>query len=44
MDTRFEDWKLPEIIEGKLTRYNWVVQSADGLKLGYKTDIGAFPN
>ncbi len=42
MDTRFEDWKLPEIIEGKPTRYNWVVQGVDRLKLGYKTDIGAF--
>lgn len=42
MDDRFEKWELPEIIDGKLTRYNWVVQGADGLKLGYKTDIGAF--
>jgi len=42
MDDRFEDWELPEIIDGKLTRYNWVVQGSDGLKLGYKTDIGAF--
>jgi len=42
MDARFEKWKPPEIIEGKPTRYNWVVQGVDKLKLGYKTDIGAF--
>ena len=39
---RFKDWKYPEIEEGKLTKYNWVVQHKDKLKLGYKTDIGAF--
>jgi acetyltransferase-like isoleucine patch superfamily enzyme len=39
---RFENWKYPEIEEGKLTTYNWIVQHKDKLKLGYKTDIGAF--
>ncbi len=39
---RFKDWKHPDIEEGKLTKYNWVVQHKDKLKLGYKTDIGAF--
>jgi acetyltransferase-like isoleucine patch superfamily enzyme len=34
--------EYPKIEEGKLTKYNWVVQNKDGLKLGYKTDIGAF--
>ena len=42
MDDRFDDWKYPEIEEGKPTRYNWVVQNIAGLKLGYRTDIGAF--
>ncbi|MCP3940372.1 MAG: acyltransferase [Desulfobacteraceae bacterium] len=42
MDDRFEEWKPPEIIEGVPTKYNWIVQGVDGLKLGYKTDIGAF--
>ena len=42
MSMRFKDWKYPEIEEGKLTKYNWVVQHKDKLKLGYKTDIGAF--
>ena len=39
---RFDDWQYPEIVEGKPTKYNWVVQNVGGLKLGYKTDIGAF--
>lgn len=41
-ENRFKNWKYPEIEEGKLTKYNWVVQHKDKLKLGYKTDIGAF--
>ncbi len=41
-DTRFSDWEYPEIEEGKLTKYNWVVQHVNNFKLGYKTDIGAF--
>ena len=42
MKERFEKWQYPEIKEGKLTKYNWMVQNKDGLKIGYKTDIGAF--
>ena len=42
MAERFKNWKFPKIKEGKLTKYNWLVQYADNLKLGYKTDIGAF--
>ncbi len=42
MSDRFKDWQFPEIIDGKPTKYNWVVQHKDNLKLGYKTDIGAF--
>jgi acetyltransferase-like isoleucine patch superfamily enzyme len=41
-NARFADWQYPEIEEGKPTKYNWVVQNKDGLRLGYKTDIGAF--
>ncbi len=37
-----EDWKYPEIEEGKLTEYNWIVQHKEHVILGYKTDIGAF--
>ena len=39
---RFKNWKYPEIEEGKLTKHNWLVQNKKNLKLGYKTDIGAF--
>lgn len=39
---RFDDWEHPKIEEGKLTKYNWVVQHKKKLRLGYKTDIGAF--
>lgn len=41
-EDRFENWKAPEIKEGELTKYNWLVQHKDNLELGYKTDIGAF--
>lgn len=39
---RFRSWKLPRIREGKLTRWNWMVRHANRLRLGKKTDIGAF--
>jgi acetyltransferase-like isoleucine patch superfamily enzyme len=39
---RFKKWQYPAIEEGKLTKYNWMVQHRNKLKLGYKTDIGAF--
>lgn len=39
---RFKKWKKPIIKEGKLTRWNWMVQGLSGLKLGKETDIGAF--
>jgi acetyltransferase-like isoleucine patch superfamily enzyme len=42
MKDRFKEWQYPKIKEGKLTKYNWMVQNKDGLKLGDKTDIGAF--
>jgi acetyltransferase-like isoleucine patch superfamily enzyme len=41
-EMRFKDWEYPEIEEGKPTKYNWLVQHKNRLKLGYKTDIGAF--
>ena len=37
MENRFKEWEYPKIKEGKLTKYNWMVQNKDGLKLGYKT-------
>ncbi len=39
---RFKTWHKPEIEEGKLTKWNWMVQGVSGLKLGRETDIGAF--
>lgn len=39
---RFKNWTKPKIIDGKPTKYNWIVQNLEGLVLGSKTDIGAF--
>lgn len=39
---RFKNWKHPEIEDGELTKYNWLVQHKKNLKLGKHTDIGAF--
>ncbi|MFH1391998.1 MAG: acyltransferase [Candidatus Diapherotrites archaeon] len=39
---RFKNWEMPEIEDGKLTKYNWLVQHKNGFVLGEKTDIGAF--
>lgn len=41
-DERFKNWKKPVIKEMKPTKYGWMVQHVKNLKLGYKTDIGAF--
>jgi len=42
MENRFQKWQTPEIKEGELTKWNWMVQNKDGLSLGKNTDIGAF--
>ena len=42
MKERFKEWQYPKIEEGKITKYNWMVQNKEGFELGYKTDIGAF--
>ena len=42
MKDRFKNWKCPEIKEGALTKYCWLVKNKKNLKLGNKTDIGAF--
>ena len=41
-NSRFKDWTYPAIEEGIPTKYNWVVQHKNNLRLGYKTDIGSF--
>jgi len=42
MSKRFKDWKYPEFDEKGLTKWNWMCQHREGLKLGNNTDIGAF--
>ncbi len=42
MNKRFQNWTFPEIIDGKPTKYNWIVQNTEGFSLGFKVDIGAF--
>ncbi|MBI4049938.1 MAG: acyltransferase [Candidatus Doudnabacteria bacterium] len=42
MSERFRAWEAPKIESGRLTRWNWLVQDADNLELGTRTDIGAF--
>ena len=38
----WKNWKKPKIKEGKMTKWNWFVRGVKNLKLGDKTDIGAF--
>ncbi len=42
MSKRFKNWRQPKITEGKLTKWNWLVQHQKNLHLGENTDIGAF--
>jgi len=36
------DWKYPEFDESGMTKWNWICQYHQNLKLGRNTDIGAF--
>jgi acetyltransferase-like isoleucine patch superfamily enzyme len=42
MNERLDKWVMPDVEDGKLTKYNWLVQNKDGLSLGEGCDIGAF--
>jgi len=42
MESRFKKWQAPKIIEGELTKWNWLVNHIKNLRLGKNTDIGAF--
>lgn len=42
MSQRFKDWKQPEFDEKGMTRWNWMCQYHENLRLGENTDIGAF--
>ena len=35
-------WKQPKIIHGKMTKYNYIVQYPESLRLGKNFDIGEF--
>ncbi len=40
--TRFKNWKRPEFDEMGNTKWNWMCQHHENLKLGNRVDIGAF--
>ncbi|MDP2684169.1 MAG: acyltransferase [bacterium] len=42
MTDRFDNWQQPNIEEGKLTKWHWIVQNVNNFNLGKYTDIGAF--
>tara|TARA_Y100001936_G_scaffold253923_1_gene322372 strand:+ start:3622 stop:4014 length:393 start_codon:yes stop_codon:yes gene_type:complete len=37
-----KEWKKPEIIHNKITKYNYIVQYPENLELGVNFDIGEF--
>ena len=39
---RFDQWKQPEINDGELTQYNWVVHHPERFELHEYVDIAAF--
>ncbi len=39
---RFKTWEYPEFDEENMTKWNWMCQHHQKLKLGNKVDIGAF--
>jgi len=42
IEEEVQKWGYPEIIDNKLTKYNFLVQYSKNLSLGHRTDIGAF--
>lgn len=42
MAGRFKAWKRPEFDERGMTKWNWMCQYQENLRLGKNTDIGAF--
>jgi len=42
LSERLKTWKKPEFDEKNMTRWNWMCQYNDNLKLGKQVDIGAF--
>jgi acetyltransferase-like isoleucine patch superfamily enzyme len=39
---RFSNWQKPEFDKNGVTKWNWICQYHESLKLGKNTDIGAF--
>lgn len=39
---RFNNWKMPEFDSKNMTKWNWMCQYHENLKLGQGVDIGAF--
>lgn len=39
---RFITWEMPEIPDGKPTKFGWIVRHPENLRLAANTDIGAF--
>lgn len=39
---RFSRWSYPKFDKRGMTKWNWMCQHREGLKLGRNTDIGAF--
>lgn len=39
---RFDDWEQPDIRDGELTEFNWLVNHPEELNLADFVDIGAF--
>ena len=39
---RFKTWEMPEIPDGKPTKFGWIVRHPEKLRLAPNTDIGAF--
>ncbi len=42
MNGRFTDWKQPTFDKSGMTKWNWMCQYHENLKLGKNSDIGAF--
>lgn len=42
MNKRFKNWERPQFDEKGMTKWSWVCQYSENLKLGKYTDIGAF--
>lgn len=42
MHQRFKKWEYPEFDERGMTKWNWMCQYHENLRLGENTDIGAF--